>query len=175
MITVAGVSFSITIVALTMTSSQFGPRLLRNFMRDTGNQIVLGVFISTFVYCLLVLRSVNSIPEYFFVPRISVTFSLVLTLVSVVVLIYFIHQYGRTSVAVTIRLLEILKTIAEHARSFEQKNAILRQADMITRESQESIREKNDRDDIQERYQALINALNQQTLVNKNQPSVSQI
>ncbi|HEU18338.1 MAG TPA: DUF2254 domain-containing protein, partial [Deltaproteobacteria bacterium] len=50
MITVAGVAFSITIVALTLASSQFGPRLLRNFMRDTGNQIVLGIFIATFIY-----------------------------------------------------------------------------------------------------------------------------
>jgi uncharacterized membrane protein len=44
MITVAGVVFSVTIVALSLASSQFGPRLLRNFMRDTGNQIVLGTF-----------------------------------------------------------------------------------------------------------------------------------
>jgi len=85
-----------------------------------------------------------------------------------------IRQYGRTSVAVTIRLLETLKTIADHARSFEQKNAILRQADMIIRESQESIREKNDRDDIQERYQALINVLNQQALLNNKQSSLNQ-
>ncbi len=53
MITVAGTVFSITIVALQLASSQFGPRLLRNFMRDTGNQVVLGTFIATFVYCLL--------------------------------------------------------------------------------------------------------------------------
>ena len=52
MITVAGVVFSITIVALTLASSQFGPRLLRNFMRDTANQVVLGTFIATFLYCL---------------------------------------------------------------------------------------------------------------------------
>jgi uncharacterized membrane protein len=370
MITVAGVAFSITIVALTLASSQFGPRLLRNFMLDTGNQIVLGVFISTFVYCLLVLRSVNSIEEHFFVPRISVTFAMALALVSVGVLIYFIHhistsihadrviavvyrdlsehirrlfpeelkyeiengeddrdvsqpaearypqvrsvaasqsgylqsvdndsllriasengflihlqnrpgefvvegstlakvmsvehfnedlaeqivqsftvgsqrtpvqdaefaihqlvevalralspgindpftvitcidhlgsvlcrltdrafplpsryddnsklriiakpltfegvtnaafdqirQYGRTSVAVTIRLLETLKMIAVHTRTLEQRKAVLRQADMIIRESQESIRERNDRDDVQERYQALLNVL----------------
>ena len=43
----AGVVFSITIVALSLASNQFGPRLLRNFMRDTGNQIVLGTFVAT--------------------------------------------------------------------------------------------------------------------------------
>jgi uncharacterized membrane protein len=55
-ITVASVVFSITIAALTQASSQFGPRLLRNFMRDTSNQVVLGTFVATYLYCLLVLR-----------------------------------------------------------------------------------------------------------------------
>jgi hypothetical protein len=59
MIAVAGVTFSITIVSLTLESQQFGPRLLRNFLRDLGNQIVLGTFVSTFLYCLLVLRTVR--------------------------------------------------------------------------------------------------------------------
>ena len=51
MITVAGVIFSITIVVLSLTSSQYGPRLIRNFMEDRGNQIVLGMFVSAFVFC----------------------------------------------------------------------------------------------------------------------------
>ena len=54
MITVAGVTFSITIVALTLASQQFGPRLLRNFLRDLGNQITLGTFVSTYIYLSLI-------------------------------------------------------------------------------------------------------------------------
>jgi len=45
MITIAGVVFSMTLVALSLASSQLGPRLLRNFMRDTANQVVLGTFV----------------------------------------------------------------------------------------------------------------------------------
>lgn len=52
-ISVAGTVFSIVIVAFTLTSSQFGPRQLINFMRDTGNKVVLGTFAATFLYCLL--------------------------------------------------------------------------------------------------------------------------
>lgn len=52
-ITVTGVVFSITIVALTLASTQFGPWMLRNFMRDRGNQLVMGVFIATFIYSLV--------------------------------------------------------------------------------------------------------------------------
>ncbi len=92
MITVAGVVFSITIVALTLASSQFGPRLLRNFIRDRGNQAVLGTFIATFIYCLLVLRAVRGNEEGQFVPSISVLVGVVLALISLGVLIYFIHH-----------------------------------------------------------------------------------
>jgi uncharacterized membrane protein len=92
MITVAGVVFSITVVVLTLASSQFGPRLLRNFMRDTGNQVVLGTFISTFTYCLLVLRTIRTGNGEEFVPHISVTVGIVLALASLGVLIYFIHH-----------------------------------------------------------------------------------
>lgn len=92
MITVATTAFSIVIVALQLASGQFGPRLLRQFMRDTGNQIVLGTFIATFIYCLLVLRTINAGEDNEFVPHLSVTFALALALASIAVLIYFIHH-----------------------------------------------------------------------------------
>lgn len=92
MITVAGVTFSITMVALVLASSQFGPRILRNFMRDRGNQFVLGTFIATFLYCLLMLRTVQGIEDAQFVPSISVTIAIILALGSVAVLIYFIDH-----------------------------------------------------------------------------------
>ena len=100
MITVAGVVFSVTIVALSLASSQFGPRLLRNFMRDTGNQIVLGTFIATFVYCLLVLRTVRGVATQEFVPSIAITGGVVLAVLSLGVLIYFIHHVS-ASIQVT--------------------------------------------------------------------------
>jgi uncharacterized membrane protein len=93
-ITVATTAFSITIVALQLAASNFGPRLLRNFMRDTGNQLVLGTFIATFVYCLLVIRTIHGEGEDYsqFVPQLSVTIGTGLTIISVAVLIYFIHH-----------------------------------------------------------------------------------
>ena len=56
---VAGTIFSITIAALTLASGQMGPRLLRNFIRDARNQMVLGIFLGTFAYALMVLRTVR--------------------------------------------------------------------------------------------------------------------
>jgi hypothetical protein len=56
MITVAVTAFSVTLVALTLASQQFGPRVLRNFMMDRSFHFVLGTFSATFIYCLIVLR-----------------------------------------------------------------------------------------------------------------------
>lgn len=100
---VAGVTFSITIVAVSFASANFGPRLIANFMRDRGNQITLGTFIGTYVYCLLVLRTVRNASEpdiensfQAFVPHFSVLVALLLALSSVAVLIYFIHHVPET-------------------------------------------------------------------------------
>lgn len=92
MISVAGVTFSITLVALAQTSSQYGPRLTSNFLRDRGNQIVLGTFVATFVYCILVLRTIRGTEELAFVPHIAVLVGVVLTVASVGVFVYFIHH-----------------------------------------------------------------------------------
>jgi uncharacterized membrane protein len=95
-ITVAGTTFSITIAALSLASAQFGPRLLRNFMRDTGNQVVLGTFTSTFLYCLLVLRTVRGLEDNTYVPHLSVTLGVFLAVASLGVLIYFIHHVAES-------------------------------------------------------------------------------
>lgn len=94
MVSVCATAFSITIVALQLAASSFGPRLLRNFMQDTGNQIVLGTFIGTFIYCLLVLRTIHGEGDGYslFVPQLSVTGGTLLAIISIGVLIYFIHH-----------------------------------------------------------------------------------
>ncbi|WP_291852481.1 DUF2254 domain-containing protein [Bradyrhizobium sp.] len=107
MITVAGLTFSITMLTLQLASSQFGPRLLRNAMRDRGNQVVLGTFISTFAYCLLVLRTVRGTEGASSVPHLSVAVGVLLALASLGVLIYFIHH-----VANAIRIETVLAQLA---------------------------------------------------------------
>ncbi|MFN2328532.1 MAG: DUF2254 domain-containing protein [Chromatocurvus sp.] len=106
MIAMAGVVFSMTLVALSLASSQFGPRLLRNFMRDRVNQAVLGTFISTFLYSLLVLRSIRHADAAEFVPHLSVSVSVLFALLSLGVFIYFIHH-----VAVSIQGNEIVARV----------------------------------------------------------------
>ena len=95
MITVAGTVFSVTIAAVVYASGQYGPRLLSNFMSDRGNQVTLGTFIATFLYCLLVLRTVRSPEEsggVGFVPNMALLVGVLLALCSIAVLIFFIHH-----------------------------------------------------------------------------------
>lgn len=95
-ITVTGVVFSVTIVALQLASSQFTPRVLRQFTADRANQIVLGVFIGTFTYTLLVQRTLRSGNGQEYVPNIAVTGAVVLALVSIGFLIFFINHAARS-------------------------------------------------------------------------------
>ena len=103
LITVVGVVFSIMIVTLTLASTQFGPRMLRTFIRDRGTQVTLGTFVATFFYAMLTLISIGGT----FVPHLSVTVALALTAVDLGVLIYFIHH-----VATAIQLPEVIASIA---------------------------------------------------------------
>lgn len=111
-ITIAGVTFSITIVALTLTSQQFGPRTLRNFLADRGNQITLGMFISTFVYCIAILGAVRGDTNTFYIPQWSVLMSMFWALLSILVLVYFINH-----VASSIRGPAIIRALFKESES----------------------------------------------------------
>jgi uncharacterized membrane protein len=106
-ITVVGVVFSIILVTLTLASTQFGPRMLRNFIRDRGTQLTLGTFVATFVYAVLVLVSIGPGPHGDFVPHIGVTTTLGLMVADLAILIYFIHH-----TAVSIQLPQVIAGIA---------------------------------------------------------------
>jgi len=102
MITVTSLVFSLTILALTVAAQQLGPRLLRSFVRDRATQVVLGVFVSTFVFALLVLRAVKDTDGADFVPYLSLAVALVLAITSLGALIYFMHHIAKTIQADTV-------------------------------------------------------------------------
>ena len=120
LITVTGVIFSVTIVALQLASSQFTPRVVGSFVADRVNQVVLGVFIGTFTYTLLVLRTIQSEGDdrATFVPHVAVTIALVLLLVSIGALIVFINHAARSIQASTILDRETARTRRSIERLF---------------------------------------------------------
>lgn len=109
MMTVAGVVFSVTLVALQLTATQYSPRVIRTFMNDRPTQLVLGVFVAVFAYCLLVLRTIRSEETGdAFVPSLAVFGGMVLALVAVGFLVFYIHH-----LAVAIEGSSILARLAE--------------------------------------------------------------
>jgi uncharacterized membrane protein len=98
LITVAGLTFSITVVSLQLVSQQFSPRALRNFLADRLNQLVAGSFLGIFAYCLLVLRTVRqgSGSADRFVPSLSITVAITLGVMTVGLLLVFIHHMSQT-------------------------------------------------------------------------------
>ena len=102
---VAGTVFSITIAALSLAAGQMGPRLLRNFTRDRGNQFTLGAFLGTFSYALMVLRIVRTQDEGAFTPHVSLSIAILLAFLCVGTLVFFVgHMAGRISVETVIDL-----------------------------------------------------------------------
>jgi len=108
MMGVAGTVFSITLVVLTLASSQFGPRLIKNFMYVRLNQVVLGLYISTYLYCLLVLNSISDSDGYIFIPSISILVAIIVAVINIVLLIIFIHQ-----IAISIQADKVVSDISE--------------------------------------------------------------
>jgi uncharacterized membrane protein len=118
LITVAGLSFSITIVTLQLVSSQFSPRAISGFLADRLNQAIAGVFVGTFSYCLLVLGTVRERNEEHaaFVPALSVAVAVVLGISSLGVLLVFIHHMSRS-----IQVARITGSIAQTALEAVQR------------------------------------------------------
>ena len=106
-ITVVTLVFSITIVTLTLASTQFGPRMLRNFIRDRITQVTLGSFVATFIFAILALVSIGPGSHGEFVPHLSITVTMALVALDVLVLVVFIDH-----IAKSIQLPQVIASIA---------------------------------------------------------------
>jgi uncharacterized membrane protein len=121
MTTVVGVTFSMTLVALTLASSQYTSRVLRNFMGDHVTQVVLGIFAGIFTYSIIVLRTVRGGDDGGFVPSLSVTFSVVLAIAGTGTLIFFIHHIASSIQASSIIAAVTKETLEAVERLFPDK------------------------------------------------------
>lgn len=122
MMTVMGITFSMTLLALALASSQYTSRILRNFMRSRVTQITLGIFAGIFAYCLVVLRTIRGDgSEAEFVPGLAVFFAFFSALGGVGVLIFFIHHIASSIQASSIIASVAKETIASVERLFPEK------------------------------------------------------
>jgi uncharacterized membrane protein len=112
----AGVSFSITIASLTLASQQFGPRLIRNFMRDRFIQTVLGFFAATFVYCMVTMLLSDIFASSTYTPVSTLAVTLTLIIVDLVLLILFLHHIC-VSIQVETVIADIFKALVAQLES----------------------------------------------------------
>ncbi|CAN5878197.1 DUF2254 domain-containing protein [soil metagenome] len=110
-LTFTALTFSITVVVLVLTSGQFSPRVLRTFLNDRASQFSLGLFVSTYVFILIVLREVRGDVGAQFVPRTGVTIGFALTGISIMTFVYYVHH-----VAHSVRAATIISRIADETR-----------------------------------------------------------
>jgi uncharacterized membrane protein len=95
-VTLVGLVFSITFVALVLASQQYGPRMLENFTRDPQSRMIAGLFLATFVYCTIVAGAIRENETEFTIPQLAVFVGLGLGLLCVVALIYYIHHLANS-------------------------------------------------------------------------------
>lgn len=114
-LTLAGLVFSVTLVVLTLASSQYSPRMLRTFLTDQRTKVTLGVFLGTYTYALVALRAVRTADEATgqsaFVPGITLTVAFALALVAIAVFALFIDH-----VVQSVRVERIIGSIADDTR-----------------------------------------------------------
>jgi uncharacterized membrane protein len=110
MISVTGVVFSITVVALQLASSQFSPRVLRTFLDSRTTQVTLGVFLGTFLYSIVVLGAVGDGQESP-VPQMAVTAAFAMVITSTGLFILYIHHITNA-----LRVVTIISAVGDETR-----------------------------------------------------------
>ena len=101
LMTMTSLVVSVTFVTLTLAANQLGPRLIWNFIGDRQIQAVLGLFLSTILYSLVVLRSLDDTLGPKGVPHVAVTVASVLTVLCLFALLFYVHKIARSIVADT--------------------------------------------------------------------------
>lgn len=114
--TIVSLILSMTMVTFTLTSTQYGPRLLRNFISDRTSQSFIGFFISVFVYSITILTHINSSQSSFFVPKFSVTFAIFMSITSILVLMFFVNH-----IAESLRVESIVSSVGKELMDVMQR------------------------------------------------------
>ena len=114
-LTFAGIAFSVSLLLISLASSQYSPRVVHGMFRDPFNKRVMGLVIGTFTYCLVVLRAVRGALEDAgdpIVPSVSILLAVVLGIASILSIVAFIN-HGAHSMDVS----KILRRVTDEALS----------------------------------------------------------
>lgn len=99
LMTMTSLVISVTFVILTLAANQLGPRLISHFMADRQIQAVLGLFIGTILYLILVLRTISDTLGEDGVPHLAISAGSLLTVICLMALLFYIHKVARLIIA----------------------------------------------------------------------------
>jgi uncharacterized membrane protein len=122
LMTMASLMVSVTFVILTLAANQLGPRLIPTFMADRQIQTVLGLFLGTILYVLVVLRSLDGTRGVEGVPHIAVTVGSALTIVCLFALLFYVHKVAR-SIMVDSIVAQVARGLHRNIRDMLPDNA----------------------------------------------------
>ena len=105
-------SFSMVMLLLSQASNNYSPRLLPGLISDKRHQVILGLFLSTILYIIFTLFSIEPSDEKYTLPGVSVLLGIIFTIASLVAFIYFIHNISQS-----IQINNILDNIFEESRN----------------------------------------------------------
>jgi uncharacterized membrane protein len=111
MVSLAALVLTITMVVVQLAMGQFSPRIVQTFIRDKPSQLAVGLFIATFVHAMLTLREVR-FADGGSVPGLSILVAYLLVVVSVVVLVLYIHHIGQS-----LRVSALIELVGSETRS----------------------------------------------------------
>ena len=95
MVSLAALVLTITMVVVQLAMGQFSPRIVQTILRDKPSQIAIGLFVATFVHAMLALREVV-FEDGGSVPGLAIVVAYLLVIISVVVLVLYVHHIGRS-------------------------------------------------------------------------------
>jgi uncharacterized membrane protein len=114
MVTLTGLVLTITMVVVQLAMGQFTPRVIRTILRDRPSQFAIGVFVATFAHAMLVMREVaapsRSDPNGF-VPGLAIVVAFVLILISIMVLVSYVHHIGQS-----LRVAALIDSVGDDTR-----------------------------------------------------------
>lgn len=112
MISLTALVLTITMVVVQLAMGQFSPRSVRPFLRDRPSQFAVGIFAATFAQTVLAMHEVRSFADEGSVPGVTIVTSYVLIVLSIMILIAYVHHIGHS-----LKVDSIIRLVGNEARS----------------------------------------------------------
>ncbi len=89
-------NFSMVMVVLNQAATTFSPRVVPGILTNKSYQVVLGTYLGTILYCLLLIVNIGKVEESIYIPQLSIFVGMCFGVLSLILFIYFIHSISQS-------------------------------------------------------------------------------